>query len=395
MNVTYFKSQVVARASQAAKAFQLDKMAEADEYIQSEGLNVTRRSDRSPPQYSSSAVNHQDQPLPKDGEWNNTSTNTKPNSSTISSSDKSPDRKSYMMPSVASLMQQTQHVSGGKTTREIPHKKDASKTKYYESKDRNIQSYHHTTATTNQLDDLYDSDNDDESLSEEDSQITSFTPSQSVSDSFHTRKQTEFNSIDDDSIQSIDDKNSMKKKDVNRFLSDLDARLRVDDESFSTSKDDTTQQYQKEQSDSFEPLNIIGSFAESEDKLNWFQNIASPRLQQAWKSMKSATNNGRSNNNSKEMKQLAVDQSNARDRIGEEDSDEEIIVSSNLTLGNEEAAELERIRQRMNSGNPLLGSLYMVMDLIDHNKHYLGVFVTFVVTTFGYFLTRKADDGII
>lgn len=410
MNVAFIKSQVAARASQAAKAFQLDKMAETDEYIKSEGLNVKRTCDRSSSKQASygRSDSNDTNSFKEQQAIQSTLEPTNIDMSKIYSDGLSgtsrkvvqqPSTNSYMMPSVATVLQQSQS-----TPKE--HNLDFPSGKTFEKMRTNakVESRCNPRRATSQLDELYDSDQDHESSDEDEynSKRTTISPlshQHTSSIEYSSENIDEVNSHD--SINTIDKKKSPKKKDVNRFLSDLDARLQCDNNGTSSSIsqiDDGCQQTsidKLEKEKEVEPLNIIGSFTESKDKMSWIQNVASPRLNQAWNKMRNAAMNTGSHQNGEELESLTSDElkiSNSKQgTYHEEDAFGDVISSSSLTLGEDESAELERIRQRMNSRDPLS----MLMELAIEHRNYLGVFVTFVVTTFGYFLTRKADDTII
>ncbi len=78
------------------------------------------------------------------------------------------------------------------------------------------------------------------------------------------------------------------------------------------------------------------------------------------------------------------------------DEDDVQVVQSSAFLDNDEEAnaELLRIRQRMNS-NTFMTYFNPLLDLLEKNRHYGVVVITFFMTTLFYFLTRKKTDDSV
>jgi hypothetical protein len=75
-----------------------------------------------------------------------------------------------------------------------------------------------------------------------------------------------------------------------------------------------------------------------------------------------------------------------------EDDEEKVhTVQSSALIGDHENAELMKIRQKMD-----MDLLTMGLEIVEKNRHYLWIVVTFCIMMFGYMLTKnRTVDGAI
>jgi len=159
------------------------------------------------------------------------------------------------------------------------------------------------------------------------------------------------------------------------------------------------QQQQQQQSGG----NLLESFSNSDNKMNWFRHIASPKLQESFNNVikqvpgntfgigskynqVNQNDNDNNNNNSNDI-EMNTRKKVIKTRNGE---DIHVISSSSLALGDAENAELERLNQLMNKSNN--NFITSCLGLVEKNRYYLFILLTFILTTFGYLYTRKRTD---
>ena len=188
-----------------------------------------------------------------------------------------------------------------------------------------------------------------------------------------------------------------KTKDPNRFLADLDARLskrptcEYQDEESQCPQQRQGQGQQSSQQQSPQG-NLLQSFANTTHKMAWLRNVTTQDIQQSVSQlipgMRHQPPATSSNVQYKPLQSSKTDP----EYDSEDDDDEKVkIVQSSALIGDHENAELMKIRQKMN-----LDLLTMGLDIVEKNRYYVSIAVTFCVMLFGYILTKnKAADGAI
>jgi len=181
------------------------------------------------------------------------------------------------------------------------------------------------------------------------------------------------------------------RKDPNRFLDDLEARVskNVDsnDDIESPTSAQNTQHPPHSQTQPQQPLNLLQSFTDTPNKMDWLRSVTPQSIQ---KSMSQIIPGMKRNPSpiSKSERQPLRQSNQSKDDL--DDEERVNLVQSSALIGDHENAELMRIRQRMN-----MDFITMALDILDKNRHYSLIVVTFFVTAFGYFLTRnKTDDSV-
>ena len=236
----------------------------------------------------------------------------------------------------------------------------------------------------------------------------------------HSKSKT--SPVNNDSF-AITPQESKNRKDPNRFMADLDARLssptdtnstavqsqsqKPDNGSSSLNQNTSSQLQQKQQQQQQQTdSNLLQSFTKSDNKMNWLRNVASPKIQQSFTNVmkqvpgsdkigfKKITyeqlngdvemNDSNPNGNNTNVNAKRIIKTTNGDNI-------HVISSSTLALGDAENAELQRLNELMNhSKNSNI--LTVGLDWIVKNRYYLFILLTFFLTTFGYFYTRKKTD---
>mmetsp|Transcript_3910 Transcript_3910/g.4480 ORF Transcript_3910/g.4480 Transcript_3910/m.4480 type:complete len:434 (+) Transcript_3910:212-1513(+) len=226
-----------------------------------------------------------------------------------------------------------------------------------------------------------------------------------------------------------------KGKDPNRFMADLDARLALpinDTMSSSSSSASFTHEYsqsalpsssssemqqqqhpyqiqsstqhqqQQQQQQQETNNNILQSFANSDNKMNWLRNVASPKIQQSIEKIiqqvPTSTKYKPVHNNEHDIEMCTSSktqqQQQKQPKIIKTLNGEDIHVTAftSLGLGENENAELQRIQQQMNKSNSYLS---IGFDLLVKHKYYFVIVMTFIFTMFGYFYTRNKTDNSV
>jgi hypothetical protein len=171
---------------------------------------------------------------------------------------------------------------------------------------------------------------------------------------------------------------SKTKKDPNRFMADLDARISKTPTRNKVPIPNTT--------DVSNPLAQVStafqSFSSSPDKMNWLKQVAPKNIQDTMLPFK-IPGIGPDHLSEKECEPL-----HRRNPEDDDENDEEKVIVTNSTniMGDQESAELMRIRSRMNQDVFSVG-----MDLLEKNRYYVWVVVTFFVMILGYLMTKKQD----
>jgi hypothetical protein len=407
MNFSLVKEKVQRARIQAAAAAQklsLNEMAKQDEYIHSQGLNVGN------------------------GNGNGSGKSTGTSSSKVKSVN------DHILEEVDASNSILQNVGSGDSTHSLGERNSIS-----------VQNTSHDVMTI-QDDHVHDHDDDSvdslDSLDEDHDPILQMLKSERTS-----HHQNQFSppiiSTGADVVADADAHVQMNtnpytngilkrtdakdKKDPNRFMADLDARLVAtprtntppagesnhdtnaimknsssklnlsDDNTIppiSSSSSSTTTPQQKEGGD-----NLLQSFTNSGNKMSWLKNVASPKLQQSFNNvMKQVPGNMGFNTNYDKVNQDEnndVEMTKPKKKIirSAEGENIEVLSSSSLALGDAENAELERLKQLMNKSNN--SYISVVLNLIEKNRYYLFIVLTFILTTLGYFYTRnKTDDSV-
>ena len=373
MNFNSMKDQVERakiKAVSAAKKLSLNEMARQDEYIRSEGLNVT----------------------------NKMTTKSKKNESDTSNNSNDYFNGNHVASS--GMRNATQSFSHDKIN---------------------------NGDGVNQITNVnHDDDNDSVDSLDRDPILQMVKSSQrTTANNFLSNLETQIGdknnitSNNDDFVTLSEKKTTSKRKDPNRFMADLDARLATPD--ISIPKPDSNSsiprrnvedelpeqnhsnpntpnnfpQQQKQQQNG----SLLQSFAFADNKMDWFRKVASPKIQQSFnnviKQVPGGVNLGKNydqvSQDENDDIEMANNKSSTKRVIKAADGENIHLVSvSSLALGEAENAELERINQLMNNSNQ---SLFMVgLDLAEKNRHYLLIVLTFVLTTMGYFYTRNKSD---
>ena len=160
------------------------------------------------------------------------------------------------------------------------------------------------------------------------------------------------------------------KKNPNRFFDDLEART------------NTPMKYEEEEriqttavKNQILPDGVLSTFSKYESKMNWLKNV-SPKIHNSIFTS--------SNENEIELQSLT------KHKDGGGVDDVNVVVSSSLALGDDEAAELERIQEKMRSNN----SSY-ILDSMRKHRHLLFILFSFILLTYGYLMMRGSTDDSV
>jgi hypothetical protein len=211
-------------------------------------------------------------------------------------------------------------------------------------------------------------------------------------------------------------KSMPKSKDPNRFLADLDARISKDNhnrqeececdeesqypphqqsQSQSQSQSESQQQqHNQSQNQGQPPINLLKSFVNTSNKMDWLRNVTQQDIQQSVSQLIPGIgkqNVNQSATTGTELVPLQNQYDSEDDDDNNDDKEKVHVVQSSALIGDRENAELMKIRQRMNMDFITLG-----LDIVDKNRNFLWIVVTFFVMMFGYIMTKnKTDDGSI
>lgn len=185
-----------------------------------------------------------------------------------------------------------------------------------------------------------------------------------------------------------------KSKDPNRFLDDLDARLSQrptseynQDEEFQ--QDQKQDQGQKRQEQSPQG-NLMQAFVNTNNKIDWLRSVTTQDIQQSVSQLIPGMKQHQSHTSSAQYESLQISK---QDQEYDSEDDEEKVhtVQSSALIGDHENAELMKIRQKMD-----MDLLTMGLEIVEKNRHYLWIVVTFCIMMFGYMLTKnRTVDGAI
>lgn len=336
-------------------------MAANDEYVHTEGLNVKKR------------------PHPTERKRETQSQESRQKSGNNDSDNR---QNSYLLDSVVELM--AEKSSRQTMEREKLQQAPETRMQFMDKEANRIQEQRHSQSTSilhtmNHHDD--DSDDDNSVFSNEgDDPILNMMNGNDT-----TTKNTNTTSFSSMQIGTPSKSMSKTKKDPNRFMADLDARI---------SKTPTRNQEvpipNSNTTDVSNPLaqvsTVFQSFSSSPNKMNWLKQVAPKNIQDTMLPFK-ISSLGSDNLNERECEPL-----HRRHPEDDDENDEEKVIVTNSTniMGDQESAELMRIRSRMNQDIFSVG-----MDLLEKNRYYVWVVVTFFVMILGYLMTKnKTDDGI-
>ncbi|GFH57891.1 predicted protein [Chaetoceros tenuissimus] len=337
----------VAKAADAAKNFKgLDQMAANDEYVHTEGLNVKKR------------------PHPTERQRKTQSQESKQKNGKNDSDKK---QNHYLLDSVAELMAEK---SSRQAMEQEKLQVQETRKQFLDKEANRKQEQRHSLHTMN-----HDDDDDNSVFSNEgDDPILNMMNGKDATTNTNT---TTFSSMQIGTP-------SKTKKDPNRFMADLDARI---------SKPPTRNHelsIPNTNTDVSNPLAQVStafqSFSTSPNKMDWLKQVAPKNIHDTMLPFK-IPGIGPDNLNEKECEPL-----HRRHPEEDDENDEEKVIVTNSTniMGDQESAELMRIRSRMNQDIFSVG-----MDLLEKNRYYVWVVVTFFVMILGYLMTKnKTDDGI-
>lgn len=186
-----------------------------------------------------------------------------------------------------------------------------------------------------------------------------------------------------------------KSKDPNRFMSDLDARL-TKIESVTTmdveSQERMDHPQQKKstgtgsasQYGEHQPLNLLQSFVNKPKNMDWIRDMTPKKLQESVSQIIPGLKQNVSATASNERQPLCeINDDDDYDDDGNKVSN----VQSSAIIGDSESEELKRIRQKMNAG-----AFDSILNVLDKNRHYLLVSITFLITIWFYFGSGKETD---
>ena len=175
--------------------------------------------------------------------------------------------------------------------------------------------------------------------------------------------------------------NTPPKKNPNRFFDDLEARTNTP-MTMKREEEERIKPATAVKNQQILPNGMFDTISKYESKMDWLKK-ASPQMH---KSMFPTTKNYE---NSKELKSL-IENASKRGEDGDEADDFNVVVSSSLALGDDEAAELERIRQRMQSNNSS-----HIIDVMIKNRRLLFILLSFILLTYGYLKMRQQTDDSV
>lgn len=186
-----------------------------------------------------------------------------------------------------------------------------------------------------------------------------------------------------------------KSKDPNRFMSDLDARLtkiEIGTTMDVESQESTDRPQQKKSTgigsasqhgEHHQPLNLLQSFVNKPKKMDWIRDMTPKKLQESVSQIIPGLKQNVSATASNERQPLCEINDDDDDDYGNKVSN----VQSSTIIGDSESEELKRIRQKMNAG-----AFDSILNVLDKNRHYLLVSITFLITIWFYFGSGKETD---
>ena len=360
-------------------------MAENDEYVNSEGLNVKRSSPGKKKHTDAIPTSKNNRTGMSFGhEMNNDTTASVAGSGAGKGESQN---NGYLLDSVAQVMAET-----NKTNRILPSgsarpgsivMREVQK-KPVEPKSKPKQKY----MAYNDDDSLQSSDEENDPI------MNMIQQSRSTSSSSTRTPQMEERTLTTPETPKSSPK-PKTKKDPNRFMSDLDARISTPlRPSYPTHSEHNfesqTTQKEGQGQRSPAPLHIFQSFNRTDNKLDWIRKNITP---QKIKELVPISVPGMKKSASDIEEQYPLTGPNSKNSFENDDCEDEdrvTEVQSSAIIGDSENEELMRIRQRMN-GN----GFSMALDMMEKHAYYLWIAVPFLVTTLGYLWTRnRTDDGV-
>jgi len=397
--------QARAQAASVAKTLQsLDEMAEDDEYIKSEGLNVKKKGDKivrkgqSKKNEESTMISRNgnlDQievPLKKndriyDATVHSSSTQHTPSNNVSSKATdccnsenarqegfqsvptKQTDlpthqRNFYVHESVTALMQQADIENELPSVSEKRAKVGDQKSGYNRVLCDNVE---RKTLKYLDSDDDYTSSDDDSDDEIMDAVVRSRNKEETYDPDRTITKRNPTSTRDDPDCPAV-----QGKKDPNRFFANLDAHLSSD--------------YKSPVPSSKPPApNLLDSFVKQGQSIDWLRNVVSPKIQQSIAKLVSDEPIGDEND------ELLFNKQNDR-RSFDFNEDERIntLASSAISFGKDESMELERLEQKMKKSY-----MQVTFDALFGNRYLVYIFLPFLLTSLAYFMTRKKTDDSV
>jgi hypothetical protein len=389
--------QATAKAASAAKNFKgLDQMAENDEYVNSEGLNVKRRE-------HSSDANKRRQPTSSAKSQHSTEIEMKPG--------EDGDRglqNSYVLDAVAEVI--AKNSSSGQSKTQSLHKNNPRYTngakapaplatrKPQVQKPMNIKDIYESDDES--VDSIYDDYDAENNLNLHPNNTIMHHYPGKISMQKFSNNPTNREKMSTNLSANTKRKNS---KDPNRFMADLDARLQsdspiqsqVDEESQnvqnltspSSRMLSSSHNHEGQQTQTQSPLNLFQSFVKSPQKLDWLREVTPRKIQESVSHIMPSAQQTNAFGKEREPLCKAENSSTARKlRFGDGEVDDEDVnkVQSSALIGDNESEELMRIRQKMNAG-----VIATALELLEKHRHYLWIAVMFIVSTWFYFGARR------
>ena len=174
-----------------------------------------------------------------------------------------------------------------------------------------------------------------------------------------------------------------KKKDPNRFLADLDARLKMTESTETnhnaTNEDDANCHPTDVESQPQQPLQLLQSFVKSPKKMDWIREVAPQKIQESVSKIKHEIQKSASKSSDRDVELQPLNKGSCEDDFSD---DEERVnkVRSSALIGARENEELMRIRQKMNAD-----VITTALEILEKNRHYLMIAVTFIFSIWFYF----------
>lgn len=331
--------QATAKAASAAKNFKgLDQMAANDEYVNSEGLNVKRKEHPTEKKRQAAGKENQEKRIPCSSQQSHITGNRSRDSS----------QNTYMLDSVARVISDTSVTVP--TSSQIDRRVQMTPTRQ-KPKSVNIK-------------DIYESD--DESVNSREESFPS----------------TMNRNYPDRNTSKGMPSSAKKSKDPNRFMADLDARLKHDAHPENDIESQNTVQQSRQETQTWsssqhgeqQPSNLF-------QKMDWLRDMTPHKIQQSLSQIiPGIQQTVPSTSNIEHQPLCRVD---SKDDFGD-DKERVHKVQSSALIGDNENEELMRIRQKMNAG-----VIATAMDLLEKNRHYLLIVVTFILSTWFYFGSRN------
>jgi len=404
-----FKARVEQARAQAASVAQslqsLDEMAEDDEYIKSEGLNVKRKGDtierktQSKKNEESTMISRNknldriEEPLEKtdqiyDSTVHSSSTQHTPSNNVSSKATDfcnsenagqegfqsvatkeidlpTHQRNFYVHASVTALMQQADIEN------ELPSVSE-ERAKVGEQK----YGYNRVLCDNNERKPLkyLDSDEDytssDEDSDDEvmDAVVRSRNKEETYDPDRTITKRNPTSTRDDPDCPPV-----QGKKDPNRFFANLDAHLSSD---YKSPVPSTTTP---------PASNLLDSFVKQGQSIDWLRNVVSPKIQRSIAKLVSDEPIG------DDIDEFLLNKQNDRTSLDfNEDERINTLASSAISFGKDESMELERLEQKMKKSY-----MQATIDALFGNRYLVYIFLPFVLTSLAYFMTRKKTDDSV